>query len=153
MAWLFSTLSFNTTLVKEGVATVGSSLSDAGLSVCRSFVDHAALPFATFLLRNAESAVKYSLNGEYQRYEQVTTQSFYSTLSWLQLSDFQIKLVWEFFLIILGNSFLVLIAWWWYGDRIRTHFMLGDRRLRNIEELRVSYSELKLPQEMDFKFK
>jgi len=48
---------------------------------------------------------------------------------------------------------LVLLAWWWYGERIRTHFMLGERRLRNIEELRVSYSELKLPQEMDFKFK
>jgi len=123
------------------------------LTVYRSLVNQALIPFCSFLLRNAESAVKYSLNGEYQRYEEVTTQSFYSTLSWLQLSDFQIKLVWEFFLIILGNSLLVLLAWWWYGERIRTHFMLGERRLRNIEELRVSYSELKLPQEMDFKFK
>jgi len=63
----------------------------------------------------------------------------------------------EFFVIFLGNSVLVFVAWRIYGARIRAKFMTaGDRKgssRKNIEELRTSLSELKLPQEMDFKFK
>ena len=47
------------------------------------------------MFRSAEQAVKYSLNGDYVKYEEVTSQSLYSALSWLQLSPFQIKLIWS----------------------------------------------------------
>jgi len=72
----------------------------------------------------------------------------------------KVKLLREFFVIFLGNSLLVLVAWKIYGARIRTKFMTvsGERRgsqqsRKTIEELRTSRSELKLPQQMDFKFK
>jgi hypothetical protein len=77
------------------------------------------------------------------------------TLSWLDLTSFQVKLLREFSVIFLGNSLLVVLAWRVYGARIREKFMeVGGRGDRNkLEELRTSLSELKLPQEMDFKFK
>jgi hypothetical protein len=69
----------------------------------------------------------------------------------------QIKLLREFFVIFLGNSVLVLVAGRIYGTRLGTKFLTGGERRgssrRNIEELRTSRSELKLPQQMDFKFK
>ena len=52
-------------------------------------------------------------------------------------------------MIFLGNSLLVLLAWRIYGARIRARS--GGRK--NIQELRTSVSELKLPREMDFKCK
>jgi len=166
MEWLATTLGFNSTLVKEGLAnsfgfnstvirtgfnSAYEGLHEVGLNVASGILDHIVLPLTNFLLRNAEQAVKYSLNGDYVKYEEVTSQSLYSALSWLQLSPFQIKLIWEFFVIILGNSLLVFVAWRWYGERIRSKFMVEGRR--NIEEIRISFSELKLPREMDFKFK
>lgn len=60
----------------------------------------------------------------------------------------QVKLLREFFVIFLGNTVLVLLAWRIYGDRIRAR---SGRR--NIQELRSSVSDLKLPSEMDFKCK
>lgn len=37
----------------------------------------------------------------------------------------QVKLLREFFVIFLGNSLLVLVAWSIYGARIRNKFMSG----------------------------
>jgi len=88
--------------------------------------------------------------------QEVTRTSLAQTLSWLDLTTFQVKLLREFGVIFLGNSLLVLLAWRVYGQRIRTKFMTSGRQgssRKNIEELRTSLSELKLPQEMDFKFK
>jgi len=50
---------------------------------------------------------------------------------------------------------LVLLAWRVYGQRIRNKFMSGRQgsTKKSIEELRTSLSELKLPSEMDFKYK
>lgn len=72
----------------------------------------------------------------------------------LNFTDFQLKLLREFSLILLGNSFLVLLAWKIYGPRISAKFGLTSRGSRRaIEELRLSMSELQLPKEHDFKFK
>lgn len=150
MEWFFALGGLNATTVREGVELCFGSLSDLCACLYRHVLDQAVLPAAKVFLRGAESAVKYTLNGDYARYEEVTTQSFYSTLSWLQLSAFQLKLVGEFSVIIVGNCLLVLLAWRWYGGRIRTHFMLCDERQR-LED-RVSCSSLKLPREKDFKF-
>jgi len=151
MEWFFTALGgLNATTVREGVELSFESFSDLCVCVYRHVLDQAVLPAARVFLRGAESAVKYTLNGEYARYEEVTTQSFYSTLSWLQLSTFQQKLVGEFSVIIIGNCLLVILAWRWYGGRIRTHFMLSDEGQR-LED-RVSCSSLQLPREKDFKF-
>ena len=74
-------------------------------------------------------------------------------VDWINFTEFQLKLLREFSLILLGNLILVFIAWKIYGPRISAKF--GDPRgsRRNIEELRLSVSELQLPTEHDFKFK
>lgn len=75
-------------------------------------------------------------------------------LDWFAFSDFQLKLLREFSLILAGNIFLVLLAWKVYGPRISGRFSRpvgGSRKV--IEELRVSMSELQLPKEHDYKFK
>eukprot|EP00088_Acartia_fossae_P035377 TRINITY_DN36444_c0_g1_i1.p1 TRINITY_DN36444_c0_g1~~TRINITY_DN36444_c0_g1_i1.p1 ORF type:complete len:152 (+),score=19.02 TRINITY_DN36444_c0_g1_i1:23-478(+) len=151
MEWFEALINFNSTSLKAETKELVGAASSFGTSLLTSFIEHVAFPVGSFLRRNAEEAVRYSLNGDYQRIEELAVESVNSTLSWLQLSAFQTKLIWEFILIILGNSFFVLVAWKWYGERFRKKFMLAGRR--NIEDIRVSYSELKLPQEMDFKFK
>ena len=73
----------------------------------------------------------------------------------LHLSPLQLRTSKELLFILLGNIIGVLFAWWKYGDRISKRFFVtgsGSSR-RNIEELRVSMSELKLPREHDFKYK
>jgi len=118
--------------------------------------DKVVLPAGQALLHHTERAVQYTLNGDYEAVQEVTRTSLAQTLSWLDLTTFQVKLLREFGVIFLGNSFLVLLAWRVYGQRIRDKFMTSGRQgssRKNIEELRTSCSELKLPQEMDFKFK
>ena len=82
--------------------------------------------------------VQYTLNGDYEAVQDATRTTFTNTLSWLDLTSFQVdilhqilklsprtkvKLLREFFVIFLGNSLLVLVAWKIYGARIRTKFM------------------------------
>jgi hypothetical protein len=69
-------------------------------------------------------------------------------------TEFQLKLLREFSLILLGNTILVLLAWKIYGPRISAKFGItaGGSRSR-IQELRLSMSEFQLPKEHDFKFK
>ncbi|TRY67459.1 hypothetical protein TCAL_08029 [Tigriopus californicus] len=68
----------------------------------------------------------------------------------LELTDFQWKLIWEFSLILLGNTVLVILAWRIYGPRIiHRFFSPGGRKV--LQDLRLSMSELKLPKEHDFK--
>lgn len=74
-------------------------------------------------------------------------------VNWIDFTDFQLKLLREFSLILLGNTILVLIAWKVYGPRISAKFDFSRGSRRAIEELRVSMSELQLPKEHDFKFK
>jgi len=121
----------------------------------RFLFDKVVLPTGQSLLHHAELAVQYTLNGEYEVVQEVTRTSLNQTLSWLDLTTFQVKLLREFSVIFLGNSLLVLLAWKVYGERIRNKFMSGRQgnTKDSIEELRSSLSELKLPSEMDFKYK
>ena len=92
------------------------------------------------LLHHTEKAVQYTLNGDYEAVQDATRTTFTNTLSWLDLTTFQVcrkssmdflddvsiekvKLLREFFVIFLGNSLLVLVAWRIYGARIRNKFM------------------------------
>ena len=69
-------------------------------------------------------------------------------------SDFQYRLLREFSLILVGNIFLVLLAWRLYGPRISARFLgRSGGSHKRIEELRSSMSELQLPKELDFKYK
>ena len=68
-----------------------------------------------------------------QAVQEVTRTSVYQTLSWLDLTSFQLKLLREFGLIFLGNSFLVLLAWKIYGQRIRQKFMTSGRQVSLFE--------------------
>jgi len=121
----------------------------------RIVFDKIILPAGQALLNTTEAAVQYTLNGEYEVVQEVTRTSLNQTLSWLDLTNFQVKLLREFSVIFLGNSLLVLLAWKVYGERIRNKFMTGRKgsARESIEELRTSMSELKLPSEMDFKYK
>ena len=74
----------------------------------------------------------------------------------LHLSDFQLRLLQEFTLILLGNALLVLVAWKLYGPRISGKFLRerapgADRK--EVENLRTGIDELKLPREQDFRVK
>jgi len=156
MEWFHDLIDYNSTVIRESIDIVVERVSDTGTGVYNKLLDLALLPFAAFLIGLIETSLKYLLEeGEYQKYEEATTQGYYSALTWLQLTQFQSKLIWEFFIIIIGNSFLVFVAWWWYGERIRNHFMQSGSatRLKNLEEIKEGYSHLKLPKEMDFKFK
>ena len=73
-----------------------------------------------------------------------------SIVNWFHFSDFQQKLISEFSLILVGNLFLIFLAWRVYGKTIVSRSK-GGRRV--IEELRVSMSELQLPNDYDFKYK
>jgi len=154
MAWLAS-LGLNST----GLAwrSLADSLSQTTGAWAQVVFDHLVIPAGSFLLQHTERAIQYTLNGDYEAVQDATRETLTSTLSWLDLTTFQVKLLREFFVIFLGNSLLVLVAWGIYGARIRNKFMTAGRRRgstrRTIEELRTSRSELKLPQEMDFKFK
>ncbi len=78
----------------------------------------------------------------------------YRLFEYIEFTDFQLRLLREFGLILLGNIVLVCIAWKVYGPRISVKFGRppgGSRRA--IEELRISMSEFQLPKEHDFKFK
>jgi hypothetical protein len=156
MEWLPDILKYNNIYMSESLLALIDSLAETTYGVYTKFVDLALVPLAAFLLGVIESWLKYFVEeGELQKYEEATAQSYHSALSWLQLSKFQSKLIWEFFIIIFGNCFLLILAWWVYGERIKIQFMQSgsDRRQRNFEQIRDGYSDLKLPKEMDFKFK
>merc|ERR1712226_1650716 len=58
--------------------------------------------------------------------QDVTRTTFTNTLSWLDLTKFQLKLWRDFSVIIFVDSLLVLVAWRIYGARIRAKFMTGE---------------------------
>jgi len=152
MEW--NLLDWNTTL-PEVWETVVEKVNEQSGALGKAIFDKIVLPLGQYLLYNVERAVQYTLNGEYEVVQEVTRTSLNQTLSWLDLTNFQVKLLREFSVIFLGNSLLVLLAWKVYGQRIRNKFMSGRQgsSKNSIEELRTSLSELKLPSEMDFKYK
>jgi len=152
MEW--NLLDWNTTL-PEVWDTVVEKVNEQSGALGKAIFDKIVLPLGQYLLHNVERAVQYTLNGEYEVVQEVTRTSLNQTLSWLDLTNFQVKLLREFSVIFLGNSLLVLLAWRVYGQRIRNKFMSGRQgsTKKSIEELRTSLSELKLPSEMDFKYK
>jgi len=81
------------------------------------------------------------------------SSGFWFFVDWLEVSDFQLRLLRELSFILLGNLILVLIAWKIYGSRIAAKFGVTRGSRLRIEELRMSMSELQLPKEHDFKFK
>jgi len=156
MEWLNNSVEFNSTLPRVVWDRLVDTLSEQSTVWGKILFDKVVLPFGQSLLYHTELVVQYTLNGDYEAVQEVTRSSLAQTLSWLDLTTFQVKLLREFCVIFFGNSLLVLLAWKVYGSRIRTKFMTGGRQgssKKNIEELRTSLSELKLPQEMDFKFK
>lgn len=152
MEW--SSIDWNATVPQLFEALLDKGREQSGL-LSKFLFESCVLPAGQYLLTNAERAVQYTLNGEYEAVQEVTLTSLNQTLSWLDLSHFQIKLLREFSLIFFGNSLLVLFAWRIYGERIRNKFLSArqESTRKNIEELRSSLSELKLPPEMDFKYK
>jgi len=156
MEWLNTSLEVNSTFPAVIWDRLVESVSSQSAVFGKVLFDRVVLPLGQLLLQYTEQAVQYTLNGEYEAVSEVTRSSVLQTLSWLDLTSFQVKLLREFSVIFLGNSILVLIAWKVYGQRIRDKFMDGQQGARGrnkLEELRNSLSELKLPQEMDFKFK
>ena len=91
--------------------------------------------------------------GNYSGASDLAQLEFYRFLDYFAFDEFQLKLVREFSLILLGNLIFVFLAWKIYGPRISAKFMRSGASRRVIEELRTSMSELKLPKEHDFKFK
>jgi hypothetical protein len=81
------------------------------------------------------------------------SEGFWICVEWLEVTDFQLRLLRELSFILLGNFILVLIAWKIYGARIAAKFGTARGSRHRIEELRTSMSELQLPKEHDFKFK
>jgi len=152
MEW--NLLDWNAT-IPEVWDTVVEKVNEQSGALGKAIFDKIVLPLGQYLLHNVERAVQYTLNGEYEVVQEVTRTSLNQTLSWLDLTNFQVKLLREFSVIFLGNSLLVLLAWRVYGQRIRNKFMSGRQgsTKKSIEELRTSLSELKLPSEMDFKYK
>jgi hypothetical protein len=144
MEWITSSLAWNTTVASETFSSLATAANESVHS-CLNFALDSAL-FST------EQLIKYTVNGDYPELQQLTAEKVNTVLDWLDLSPFQVKLLREFSLILLGNSLLVLLAWKIYGNRIKNKFMNSQTR-KSVEELRTSFSELKLPQEMDFKFK
>lgn len=148
MEWFCSNLGLNSTHVSQYINNAFNLTSSSASSWLRVLRDSALL--------STEQLIIYTFNGDYQQqfqqFEQLTTDKINSTLHWLDFTPFQIKLLWEFSLIFAGNSLLVLLAWWIYGERIKNKFMRTQTK-SSVEELRISFNELKLPQEMDFKFK
>lgn len=126
--------------------TSGSAAESLKLDV---IVDHFT-NFSSLLSHHLLLLYQHVLNLDYNQ----ALESFFELISWLDFTDFQLKLLKEFSLILLGNVILVLIAWQIYGGRISSKFAVkrGSSR-RAIEELRLSMSELQLPKEHDFKFK
>jgi len=154
MEWSLLDWNLNTT-VPEVWDTVVDKVNEQSGILGKFLFDKIVLPVGQSLLYHVEVAVQYTLNGEYETVQEVTRTSLNQTLSWLDLTNFQVKLLREFSVIFFGNSLLVLLAWRVYGERIRNKFMSGRQgnTKKSIEELRTSLSELKLPTEMDFKYK
>jgi len=159
MDWVTASFGANSTLSSVW-ARLSEAASDQASAWGKEVFDRVVIPVGQILLHHTEKAVQYTLNGDYEAVQDATRTTFTNTLSWLDLTTFQVKLLREFFVIFLGNSLLVLVAWRIYGARIRNKFMTvsGERRgsqqsRKTIEELRTSRSELKLPNQMDFKFK
>jgi len=150
MEWVSRAVSGNTS------AVLWETLQDTSSHLGKLLLERLVLPLGQSTLLITERAVQYTLNGEYEAVQEVTRRSVDGALSWLDLTSFQVKLLREFSVIFLGNSLLVLLAWRVYGRRIRQKFMEGGPRgqgQQSLQELRTSLSQLKLPQEMDFKFK
>lgn len=154
MEWSLLDWNLNTT-VPEVWDTVVDKVNEQSGILGKFLFEKLVLPVGQSLLYHVEVAVQYTLNGEYETVQEVTRTSLNQTLSWLDLTNFQVKLLREFSVIFFGNSLLVLLAWRVYGERIRNKFMSGRQgnTKKSIEELRTSLSELKLPTEMDFKYK
>ena len=93
MEWLPGVkVEFNNTL--HSLETLIYSFTETGSGVYNKFIDLLLLPLAAFLLGVIESGLKFLLEeGEFEKYELATTQSYYSAISWLELSKFQSKLI------------------------------------------------------------
>ena len=48
------------------------------------------------LLHHTEKAVQYTLNGDYEAVQDATRTTFTNTLSWLDLTTFQVGILLEF---------------------------------------------------------
>ena len=93
------------------------------------------------------------LAGNFSHAVELIREHSEAVIDWFQFSEFQLKLIREFSLILLGNLVLLLLAWRIYGSRISSRFLRSKGGRRVIEELRESVSELELPEDYSFKYK
>lgn len=101
----------------------------------------------------SQSATKQVLAGNFSHAVELIREHSEAVIDWFQFSEFQLKLIREFSLILLGNLVLLLLAWRIYGSRISSRFLRSKGGRRVIEELRESVSELELPEDYSFKYK
>ena len=52
--------------------------------------DRVVIPVGQILLHHTEKAVQYTLNGDYEAVQDATRTTFTNTLSWLDLTTFQV---------------------------------------------------------------
>jgi len=97
-------------------------------------------------------------------------------VEWFEFSEFQHKVIREFSLILIGDLVLLWLAWRVYGQRISARFFASHQQRPkqpqpqeqlvggglsaadgggggDIDDLKVSMSELQLPNDYDFKYK
>lgn len=101
----------------------------------------------------SQSATKQVLAGNFSHAVELIREHSEAVIDWFGFSEFQLKLIREFSLILLGNLVLLLLAWRIYGSRISSRFLRSKGGRRVIEELRESVSELELPEDYSFKYK
>ena len=71
-------------LGKGGLTHKGNKLND------QEAFDRVVIPVGQILLHHTEKAVQYTLNGDYEAVQDATRTTFTNTLSWLDLTTFQV---------------------------------------------------------------
>ena len=62
--------------------------------------DRVVIPVGQILLHHTEKAVQYTLNGDYEAVQDATRTTFTNTLSWLDLTTFQVGILFRIYLAI-----------------------------------------------------
>ena len=58
------------------------------------------IPVGQILLHQTEKAVQYTLNGDYEAVQDATRTTFTNTLSWLDLTTFQVGILFRIYLAV-----------------------------------------------------
>jgi len=139
-------------VIQKNVTSLGQGLLATVVRVL-SVSPLDAFNHAKAVVEVSQSATNQVLAGNYSHALELIREHSEAVVNWFNFSEFQLKLIREFSLILLGNLVLLLIAWRIYGSRISSRFLRSRGGRRVIEELRESVSELELPEDYNFKYK